>query len=223
MKILLQDTETGLYLSRGGCWSDDPDRALAFLNEDRAKDFAIYHHLPNAKVVLRAETGGSEMPPTTVASAAKTNMNTKTIMNAKDTTTQRTKPSRRKVSRLGSAKAVLPAQPIRGPLEEKTQVKPAPENSPRSQIPAPAEPATIVEAKIDVGLGNLLFIRGQGDGLSWDKGLPLNCIEPSTWVWSTNQPKQRVVFKLLLNDQVWAKGEDVVVEVGRKIEVVPLF
>jgi hypothetical protein len=32
-----------------------------------------------------------------------------------------------------------------------------------------------------------------------------------------------VVFKLLLNDQVWAKGEDVVVEAGRKIEVVPVF
>jgi hypothetical protein len=32
-----------------------------------------------------------------------------------------------------------------------------------------------------------------------------------------------VVFKLLLNDQVWAKGEDVVVEAGRKIEVVPFF
>jgi hypothetical protein len=48
MKILLQDTETGLYLSRGGGWSDDPDGAIAFLNEDRAKDFGIYHRLPNA-------------------------------------------------------------------------------------------------------------------------------------------------------------------------------
>jgi hypothetical protein len=32
-----------------------------------------------------------------------------------------------------------------------------------------------------------------------------------------------VVFKLLLNDQVWTKGEDAVVEAGRKIEVVPFF
>ena len=49
MKILLQDAETGLYLSRGGCWSNNPDGALAFLNEVRAKDFGVYHHLPNAR------------------------------------------------------------------------------------------------------------------------------------------------------------------------------
>jgi len=35
--------------------------------------------------------------------------------------------------------------------------------------------------------------------------------------------REKVVFKLWLNDQVWAKGEDVVVEAGRKIELVPSF
>ena len=82
---------------------------------------------------------------------------------------------------------------------------------------------TVVEAKIDVGLGNLLFIRGQGDGLSWFEGVPLTCVDPTTWIWSTRQAGEKVVFKLLLNDQVWAKGEDVVVEAGRKIEIVPFF
>jgi hypothetical protein len=53
--------------------------------------------------------------------------------------------------------------------------------------------------------------------------VPLNCIDGSAWVWSTKQAKDKVVFKLLLNDQVWAKGEDVVVEAGRKIEIVPVF
>jgi len=82
---------------------------------------------------------------------------------------------------------------------------------------------TVVEAKIDVGLGNLLFIRGQGHGLSWFEGVPLNCVDPATWVWSAGQAREKVVFKLLLNDQVWAKGEDVMVEAGRKIEIVPCF
>ena len=149
--------------------------------------------------------------------------NTKTIMNAKDTTTQTTKPSRRKVSRLGSAKATLPAQPVPGTSEEEAQPKPAPWKSPSSQNPAPVEPVTVVAAKIDVGLGNRLFIRGQGDGLSWLQGVPLNCIDGTTWVWSTREAREKVVFKLLLNDQVWAKGEDVVVEAGRKIDVVPFF
>lgn len=106
---------------------------------------------------------------------------------------------------------------------DEAQPKPAPGKSPRSQNCPPTEQVTMVEAKIDVGLGNLLFIRGQGDGLSWLQGVPLNCIDPTTWIWSTTQAREKVVFKLLLNDQVWAKGEDVVVEAGRKIDVVPLF
>jgi hypothetical protein len=87
----------------------------------------------------------------------------------------------------------------------------------------PSEQMKIIQAKTDVGFGNSIFIRGQGAGLSWDKGFPLSCIDGSAWVWSTKQAQGKVVFKLLLNDQVWAKGEDVVVEAGRKIEVVPVF
>jgi hypothetical protein len=89
--------------------------------------------------------------------------------------------------------------------------------------PAAPEMFTEVTARIDVGLGNTLFIRGQGDGLSWDKGTPLVCKDASTWVWSTRRAKGELVFKLLLNDVTWAQGEDLVVEAGRKLEVVPGF
>lgn len=110
-----------------------------------------------------------------------------------------------------------------GTLEKEAQPKPAPGKIPSSQHPAPVEPVTVVAAKIDVGLGNRLFIRGQGDELSWFQGVPLNCVDATTWVWSTREAREKVVFKLLLNDQVWAKGEDIVVEAGRKIDVVPFF
>ena len=150
-------------------------------------------------------------------------MNKNTIMNAKDTTTQPTKPSRRKSGRLGSAKATLPAQPMPRALEEKTENRPALSEGPHSQHPEAAQPVTVIEAKINVGLGNQIFIRGQGDGLNWFEGVPLNCVDATTWVWSTRHAKEKVVFKLLLNDQVWAKGEDVVVAAGRKIEGVPFF
>ncbi len=85
--------------------------------------------------------------------------------------------------------------------------------APKGQLttsPKPSQQTTIVEAKVDVEFGNSLFIRGQGAELSWDKGLPLSCIDGSTWVWSTTKAKDRLVFKLVLNDQVWAQGEDVV-------------
>jgi hypothetical protein len=84
-------------------------------------------------------------------------------------------------------------------------------------------PVTEVVARGDVGFGNSLFIRGEGDGLSWDRGTPLACTDASTWVWSASQAREKVVFKLLLNDQVWAKGEDVVVKAGQRVEVVPGF
>lgn len=80
-----------------------------------------------------------------------------------------------------------------------------------------------MEARIDVGLGNALFIRGEGDGLSWEKGQPLTCVEAAKWVWSGPKTKDKTVFKLLLNDQIWAQGEDVIIEPGRRVEVLPQF
>jgi hypothetical protein len=88
---------------------------------------------------------------------------------------------------------------------------------------APQELVTTITAKIDVGYGNVLFIRGQGDGLSWDKGVPLHCSDPSTWVWTTPTASGKVVFKLLINDQVWSRGDDITVEAGKPAEVVPVF
>jgi hypothetical protein len=87
----------------------------------------------------------------------------------------------------------------------------------------PAEQLTEVTARLDVGWGNALFIRGQGDGLSWDKGTPLVCADASTWTWSTRRASTSIVFKLLLNDQIWAAGTDTIVQPGRCLEVVPTF
>jgi hypothetical protein len=223
MKILLQDSESGLYLGRGGCWISNPAHALAFLNEERASDFRIYHRLPNAKVVFRTKPGASQVPLTTVAGAAKTNHNTQPLMNTQTKTTQAAKRTQRKGSKPVSPKATPTADQVTAVLEQTARREPAQTEVPRSQHGFPGEQVTVVEAKIDVGLGNTLFIRGQGDGLSWLKGVPLNCVNPNTWVWSSTQAKDKVVFKLLLNDEVWAKGEDVVAEVGRTIETVPFF
>jgi hypothetical protein len=84
-----------------------------------------------------------------------------------------------------------------------------------------AKPVTI-EAKIDVGFGNALFLRGQAPGLSWDKGIPLTCVDGKTWRW-TGPSTDKLTFKLLLNDNVWAKGQDLVVAPGQKVEVAPTF
>jgi hypothetical protein len=83
--------------------------------------------------------------------------------------------------------------------------------------------ATIVEAKADVGFGNAIFIRGEGDGLNWDKGQPQHCLDAETWVWSTEKARANLVFKLLLNDAVWARGENDRVAAGDTLKLAPTF
>ena len=83
-------------------------------------------------------------------------------------------------------------------------------------------PVTIIEAKIDVGFGNNLFVRGQGAGLSWQRGTPLTCVEPGTWRWS-GPVDEKLTFKLTLNDVVWAQGADVTITPGKRVEIVPAF
>ena len=81
---------------------------------------------------------------------------------------------------------------------------------------------TTIEARIDVGFGNNLFLRGEGNGLSWNSGVPLQCVDGKTWRWST-QATDNLKFKLLLNDAVWSQGEDLVAKPGAKVEIQPQF
>jgi hypothetical protein len=101
--------------------------------------------------------------------------------------------------------------------------------APAKAAPAPVKSATAttttpvtIEAKIDVGFGNKLFVRGQGGGLSWERGLPLENVDSKTWrlIVPAQAPVQ---FKLLINDSVWAQGEDLVATPGKKVEVTPAF
>ena len=110
------------------------------------------------------------------------------------------------------------------------QTSPGADASPRPslELEAPAAsrstPAlTIVHAHVDIGFGNILYIRGQGDGLSWDQGALLQCVGPSMWAWTSDKPVGQVVFKLLINDEVWSQGEDWTAQAGERIDVRPIF
>jgi hypothetical protein len=128
-----------------------------------------------------------------------------------------------KNSRLDSIEKSLVASQVSELAKDGTHPKPTATKRQRKKTAPPAEQLTTIEARIDVGFGNSLFIRGRGAELTWDKGLPLTCINGSTWAWSTTQAKDKMVFKLLLNDQIWAKGEDIVIEAGKKLELAPAF
>jgi hypothetical protein len=113
-----------------------------------------------------------------------------------------------------AAKAAL--KPIEKPTAKSNPPAPAP-------IPAPASPAIItIDVKRDVGFGNAVFLRGQGGGLTWERGVPMVCVDAKTWRWS-GAAKDPIKFKLLINDQVWSAGNDLSIAPGQKMEVAPEF
>jgi hypothetical protein len=81
---------------------------------------------------------------------------------------------------------------------------------------------TTIDVKMDVGFGNAIFLRGQGSGLTWDRGIPLVCVDGKTWRWS-QAVTDPITFKILINDKVWSAGKDLTVAPGQKLEVAPSF
>ena len=132
---------------------------------------------------------------------------------------EQTKTAEEEAGKTGRAK-VTTATPVTSASE--TKEKQIEAKAPSTEIPF-VKKLTVVEAKVDVGFGNALFIRGKGAGLSWERGQPLNCVNGTTWVWASEEANDNAVFKLLLNDQVWSQGGDLVVEPGTMIAVAPAF
>ncbi|HOW68484.1 MAG TPA: hypothetical protein P5186_06230 [Candidatus Paceibacterota bacterium] len=247
MKILIQHAETRHFLGKGCRWINGPQGALAFLDEVRARDYCIYHRLTKANVVSLPEDPLQEQLPAPSERSLSTkkqleteNMKSKAVTNranipsssasitppkTSSKAVEQTPPTT--TSKRKNAKATLQKlTPITGKRAATSSSSDTTATSPAARaiaIPAPEPKVTTIAAKIDIGYGNVLFIRGQGDGLSWDKGAALRCVDASTWMWSSDRAQSKVVFKLLINDQVWSQGDDLVVEAGTKAEIVPVF
>ena len=121
------------------------------------------------------------------------------------------------------APAPAPAAP--SPTLAPAPAAPAPEAKKTSAAPAqPARPTIIkIKAQIDVGFGNALTIRGSGAGLSWDKGVQMNCVNDDLWSLTLVGVTGKVAFKFLVNDLTWSSGEDYVAQPGDEIILVPAF
>ena len=61
----------------------------------------------------------------------------------------------------------------------------------------------------DAGEGNELYIRGEGTGLSWDKGIKLINVDSNVWFLPLSiKPSDITKFKIVLNDGDDAKFEN---------------
>jgi hypothetical protein len=128
----------------------------------------------------------------------------------------------------------LPPPPLEASdAQPELSVFPSPAPSEFSQIepdeaaPAPAvsaDGATRLVVTAYIGIGNRLFIRGDGPGLSWEKGVPLQFVSIGKWRWETAEAAAPVRFKLYKNDEVEcvALGERSL-EAGRQQDVTASF
>jgi hypothetical protein len=103
-----------------------------------------------------------------------------------------------------------------------TTAAPVPAHKPTTAAPAAPGAVTTIDVKLDVGFGNVVYLRGHGGGLTWERGVPLSCVDGKTWRWS-GTVKDPITFKPLINDKIWSAGTDLTVKPGQKLEVKPIF
>jgi hypothetical protein len=77
--------------------------------------------------------------------------------------------------------------------------------------------------KYNVGMTNTLYIRGQGAGLTWEKGSPMKNVGPDEWIWETATHFKECEFKVLINDKQYEDGENHHLFNGGAIQYTPHF
>ena len=82
---------------------------------------------------------------------------------------------------------------------------------------------TVIEAKIDIGFGNLLYIRGDAPGLSWRRGVPMDCKGTDSWSVSMSDTNSAFEYKVLINDIHWAVGGNNIAQPGVTSTTEPSF
>lgn len=126
--------------------------------------------------------------------------------------------------------AAAPAAPAELIAEPVTDEAAPPENF--SQVPAEeARPAatpaadglTRLTVVSYIGIGNKLYLRGDGPGLSWDKGVPLQFISIGRWRWETGDATAPVACKIYKNDKLEAPGGPINLAPGTEQEVTAAF
>jgi hypothetical protein len=80
-----------------------------------------------------------------------------------------------------------------------------------------------VVAKIDIGFGNALFLRGDGPGLSWDRGVPMINMSSDEWVWATKDAAAPFEAKVLVNDCLWSIDANSTIAPGSRTVIYPTF
>ncbi len=82
---------------------------------------------------------------------------------------------------------------------------------------------TSVIANVMIGIGNKPYLRGEGPGLSWDEGVPMNFIEIGKWAWSPSRKNASLTIQVYRNDEDPDTSGKFEVKPGEKFELTPKF
>ena len=116
-----------------------------------------------------------------------------------------------------------PAFPAPASAEKEESADLSSEAPAKAESSASSDGATRLLATAYIGIGNKLFIRGDGPGLSWDKGVPMQFVSIGKWGWATHDAAAPISCKLYKNDETAALTGEVLLEPGKHVEVTALF
>jgi hypothetical protein len=98
--------------------------------------------------------------------------------------------------------------------------------------PSPAAPAVVtkpkgsrvtITARVDIGFGNSLYLRGDEPFLSWTKGIHLGNIAGDKWEVVLTGIDRPFQFKFLRNNEDWSTGENYTASPGDTLSITPSF
>lgn len=83
---------------------------------------------------------------------------------------------------------------------------------------------TVIRIHYDTGLENSLYLRGDNDPLSWNKGLSLHTISSDVWKLDPERySTETIQFNPLINDKTWSSGGNDQVIAGETVDIYPSF
>ena len=167
-----------------------------------------------APIAAVIETVIEPAPPAEPAATAEPPTETPAPVRKRAPRKPRTEPSSEPVLEIPAAAPAPADEPVAAAVAEtpdEPHPSPAEEGGPAPETDEPAKAveqsrssdgATRLLVTAYVGIGNRLFIRGEGPGLTWEKGVPLQFVSIGKWRWETSGAAAPVKFKLYKNDDI---------------------
>jgi len=83
---------------------------------------------------------------------------------------------------------------------------------------------TVLRANILIGIGNKPFVRGEGGGLSWEAGVPMEFESIGSWRWLAPPDAEGPIrFQIFRNDEDPDATGRHQLEIGQQLEIEPKF